>query len=288
MIGSVTRLAVLVLTVLATVPHQIGTDSAASGGRFVTVTAGRLWVTDTGGSGVPIVLLHAATGSTIMWRKQVASFGAAGLRVIAYDRFGRGRSVLATTVRRSNPASDLQELVRALDLPTFHLLGTAAGGGVALEYAVSHGGTLRSLVVANSTLTVDAPDFELLASHRLPPEFTNLPIDFRELGATFRVSDPDGVRAWLDAVHGSEPVSAESPIAEDRQPLTWATVDRIVLPTLLIAGDSDWYAPLPIVRLFASHVKTSRTVVMSEVGHSGYWEQPEKFNQSVIDFVTKH
>jgi pimeloyl-ACP methyl ester carboxylesterase len=29
-------------------------------------------------------------------------------------------------------------------------------------------------------------------------------------------------------------------------------------------------------------------VVVPECGHSAYWEQPETFNRTVLDFITKH
>ena len=42
-------------------------------------------IVDTG-SGIPIVLLHAATGHSAMWEHQFPAFTAAGYRCIAFDR----------------------------------------------------------------------------------------------------------------------------------------------------------------------------------------------------------
>jgi pimeloyl-ACP methyl ester carboxylesterase len=33
---------------------------------------------------------------------------------------------------------------------------------------------------------------------------------------------------------------------------------------------------------------TAKLVVVSESGHSVYWEQPEVFNRAVLDFIVKH
>ena len=52
----------------------------------------RLWYRDTGGNGVPVVFMHAATGSSRVWDYQIPAFTAAGYRVIAYDRRGFGRT----------------------------------------------------------------------------------------------------------------------------------------------------------------------------------------------------
>ena len=54
----------------------------------------RIWYRDSGGSGVPVVFLHAGTGSSLVWELQIPVFTAVGYRFIAYDRLGHGRSVL--------------------------------------------------------------------------------------------------------------------------------------------------------------------------------------------------
>ncbi|MHA6623527.1 alpha/beta fold hydrolase [Pseudonocardia sp. DLS-67] len=52
----------------------------------------RLWYTDTGGTGTPVVLLHPTTGTSETWAPQVDAFRDAGYRVITLDRRGWGRS----------------------------------------------------------------------------------------------------------------------------------------------------------------------------------------------------
>ena len=62
-------------------------------GAYAKLPGVKLWFTDTGGSGVPIVLLHPNTGTVEIWQPQIAAFAAAGYRVIAFDRKGWGKSV---------------------------------------------------------------------------------------------------------------------------------------------------------------------------------------------------
>ena len=52
----------------------------------------RLWYTDTGGRGVPVIFVHAATGSSRVWEYQLPAFTSGGYRVVTYDRRGFGRS----------------------------------------------------------------------------------------------------------------------------------------------------------------------------------------------------
>jgi pimeloyl-ACP methyl ester carboxylesterase len=70
--------------------------------------------------------------------------------------------------------------------------------------------------------------------------------------------------------------------------VTFALLESISVPTFLLTGDADMYAPPPIMRMFASRVKGSTSMVIPEAGHSAYWEQPETFNRVVLDFLSKH
>src|SRR5262245_26818143 len=123
---------------------------AQSRDGYAQVPGARIWYTDSGGAGVPIVFLHAATGSSRVWEYQIPAFTASGYRVIAYDRRGYGRTVIDGGGPPSTAADDLQGLLDHLGIERFHLLGTAAGGGAVLDYALSFPRRLRSLVVANA------------------------------------------------------------------------------------------------------------------------------------------
>jgi pimeloyl-ACP methyl ester carboxylesterase len=101
----------------------------------------RLWYKDTGGSGVPIVFLHANTGSSQNWEHQIPAFTAAGFRVISFDRRGWGRSVAQPGAQAGTAADDLHALMKSLGIDRFHLMGTAGGGFVAFDYALSFPGT---------------------------------------------------------------------------------------------------------------------------------------------------
>src|SRR5207253_4009108 len=72
----------------------------------------RLWFTDTGGNGVPVVLLHANTGNSDSWEYNIPAFEKAGYRVIAFDRRGWGRSMAGPSSgpQPGSVAEDLQAL----------------------------------------------------------------------------------------------------------------------------------------------------------------------------------
>jgi pimeloyl-ACP methyl ester carboxylesterase len=249
----------------------------------------RLWYSDTGGSGVPVVFVHAATGSSRVWEYQLPAFTSGGYRVITYDRRGFGRS----TVNQAGPqpgtgADDLVALANHLELDRFHLVGTAAGGIVALDFALSFPQRLRSLVVANSIGGVQDEDYIELGRRLRPPQFNALPPDVRELGPSYRAANPRGTARWLDLERQSRPEGTAPPTQTFRNRLTFALLETIAVPTLLLTGDADLYSPPAVLRLFAARIKNSESVIVPEVGHSTYWEQPEFFNKTVLAFIGRH
>jgi pimeloyl-ACP methyl ester carboxylesterase len=249
----------------------------------------RLWYTDSGGSGVAVIFVHAATGSSRVWEYQLPVFISSGYRVITYDRRGFGRSTVDPGgAQPGTGADDLAALADHLGLDRFHLVGTAAGGIVSLDFAVSFPQRLRSLVVANSIGGVQDEDYLEIGRRLRPPQFNALPPDVRELGPSYRAANPRGTARWLELEGQSRPEGTTPPAQTFRNRLTFSLLETIAVPTLLLTGDADLYSPPAVLRMFAARIKNSESVVVPEVGHSTYWEQPETFNQKVLEFIRKH
>jgi pimeloyl-ACP methyl ester carboxylesterase len=246
----------------------------------------RLWYKDTGGNGVPVVFLHSNTGSSQNWEHQIPAFTSAGFRFIAYDRRGWGRSATQPDAQPGTAADDLHALMKFLKIDRFHLMGTAGGGFVAYDYALSFPEDLRSLVVANSIGGVQDEDYLALGRRLRPPQFDALPPDLRELGPSYRAAEATGVQRWLELEHMSR--QAGAPAQPFRNRMTFSMLESIKVPTLLITGDADLFAPPPLLKMFAARIKGSQSLVIPEAGHSSYWEKPDVFNRAVIDFMKKH
>ena len=248
-----------------------------------------LWFNDSGGSGEPVVFVHAATGSSKVWEYQRPVFVSRGYRVITYDRRGYGRSVVdASGPQPGTGTDDLNALMDYLKIDRFHLVGTAAGGFVAWDHALSFPKRLRSLVVANSIGGVQDPEYQQAMQRLRTPDFLAMSPDMRELGPAYRVSNAAGAARWRELERTARPTSAQPPAQTFRNRVTFALLETISVPTLLMTGDADMYAPPPIMRMFAARVKGSKAVVIPEAGHSAYWEQPEIFNRTVLEFIGRH
>ena len=257
-------------------------------GAFAELPGVKLWFTDTGGSGVPIVLLHANTGTSAVWGNQIASFSQAGYRVIAFDRRGWGKSIAnpATGPQPGSIADDLDALAESLKLDRFHLLGIAGGGFAALDYAAWRPERLRSLVIAASTGQMAEKEIADFVARLEIPGLRKLPAVYREVGPSYRGANPDGTQRWIEIDEHAR--QGDAPAQPLRTPNTFAKIETIATPTLVMAADADLLAPPALMRIWADHMKNHEWAVVTDSGHAMAWEQPEIFNEKVLEFIKRH
>ena len=284
LVRAIAALLCLAACLPSTLPAQSAIHEA-----YAELPGAKIFYIDTGGSGVPVVLLHAATGSSRVWEYQIPAFTAAGYRVLAFDRRGWGRTVVDPTAPQTAAgADDLRGLLDHLGVTRVHLVATAAGAFVALDFALSFPERVRTLVIANTIGGVQDADFLELGRRLRPPQFDALPPEFRELGPAYRAANAEGTKRWMDLEKTSRPDGPRAAAQPMRNRLTFSLLESIRVPALVLTGDADLYAPPPVMRLFAARIKGSEFLVVPEAGHSTYWEQPEAFNRAVLNFVGKH
>jgi pimeloyl-ACP methyl ester carboxylesterase len=283
----VTRSAIWIAVLVAAAGAQRDAAPPAYEGQAV-LPGVRLFYSDTGGTGIPIVLMHAATGSVRAWEHQTPVFAKAGYRVIAFDRRGWGRTESGSQSSPGTAADDLLALMDSLHIDRFHLVGTAAGGFVTIDAALSFPKRLRSIVIANSIGGVQDDDFVALGRRLRPVEFLAMPPEIREVSPSYRAANAEGTRRWVELEHMSRPPGPAAPAQPLKNTITFSMLETLAVPTLLLTGDADMYAPPPVLKMFAARIKHAESVIVPEAGHSTYWEQPDVFNRAVLNFIRKH
>lgn len=244
----------------------------------------RLFFWDTGGTGHPVVLLHAATQSAMGWVYQQPALAAAGYRAIGYSRRGYQGSDPGDPADPGFAADDLHALLDHLDVPRADLVAAAQGGFFALDYALTHPERVRSLTIVSSLMGITDPEYVAIGNRLRPPFFATLPHDFQELSPSYRAGNPEGLAAWHELEHAAIP-GAKRLTPKTRHRLTFAMLATIRHPTLLMTGDSDLYTPPSMLRMQAAHMPGAEMHVIAEAGHSPYFEQPVVFNRLLLDFL---
>jgi len=262
-------------------PSQVAAKEA-----MADIPGTRLWYWDTGGDGAPVVLMHPASGSALIWGYQQPVFAKAGYRVIAYSRRGYYNSAAYDKANPGVGSEDLHNLVASLGIAKFHIVASAAGGSVASDYAFSHQDRLLSLAISSNSFGVRDGEIGRAADAIRPKIFDQLPVEFRELGPSYRAANPEGTKRWVELEHkalvGTE---YRQKLAND---IKQSRLKELKLPVLVMAGAADVATPPSIARLIAAEMPNSELAIGPEAGHSVYWEQPEMFNRAVLDFMGKH
>ncbi len=255
---------------------------------YLTLPGVDLWYEDTGGSGVPVIFLHAASGTCESWVYQIPAFTTAGYRCITYDRRTWGRSrPTAPDLQPGFMGDDLHGLVEHLGLESFHLAATAQGGIAALDYALDHPNRVRSLVAANTIGGVQDAGYLEVQTRLRPPEIQQLPVELRELGPSYRGTDPEGAHRWLEIELASRPYGLV-PAQPVRNPITYARLETMRVPTLILSGEADLLSPPALMRMLAAHIPACRFTLLSDAGHAGFWERPQVWNGLVLEFIGQH
>jgi pimeloyl-ACP methyl ester carboxylesterase len=265
---------------------QPGAHAADVVEAHADVPAGRIFYLDSGGDDPAVVFLHARSGNSSLFEQQVEPLTSAGYRFIAFDRIGQGRSTRAVPAL-ADARPELEQLLDHLSLARAHLVGVAAGGGVALEFVLARPERVASITVANSIGNVQDPDYVALGRRLRPPEFDRLPLELRELGPSYRAANPQGVQRWLDlSTAGQQSLTPSAGGAA--VPVTFAALGELRVPALLLTGDADLYTPPSVLRLFKERMPRAEVFVVPDSGHAANWENPAAFNRAVLRFLRKH
>ena len=253
---------------------------------YADIPGARLWFKETGQHGTPVVFLHAASGTNDSWGLQEPAFIESGYRCIAYDRKNWGRSESVTPA--GSAGDDLEALAQHLGLNRFHLVCTALGGIVGLDYTVEYPDRVISLTVSSSFTGVTDQSYLDVQTRLRPPEISKLPIELREVGPSYRAVNPEGVAEWLrieeSSRHEITPEEGQSP----RSAMTYARLAAMQTPVLMLTGGADLLSPPSMMKLVADHIPNCRFEVVPEAGHAAFHEEPEVWNKLVLEFIGQH
>lgn len=226
--------------------------------------------------GEPVVFLHHGLGSTRSWVGQLSAFAAAGYRVVAYDRWGYGRSDPRPTLDAPEFAADLADLeglLTQLSLEKPNLVGHSDGGTISLAYAAKRPEAVRNLVVIAAHIYVEA---------KMIPGVE---------GIRFAFENEPRFRLGLERLHGAQTEAVfhnwYRAWVQPRQ-LSWdmrPSLACIACPALVAQGEEDEHATPQHARDLAASITGAQLWLEPGGRHMLPQEQPELFNRRVVQFL---
>jgi 3-oxoadipate enol-lactonase len=245
---------------------------------------------ETSGSGAPLLLLHGLGSSSADWALQAPAF-AARWQVVTVDLRGHGRS--QDGARRytiAQMAEDVAALLAELELPPAHVVGLSLGGCAAQILAAGHPERVRSLVLVNTFARL-RPD-GLRGAGRLIMRawlFGTAPMPvLAEYVAAGLFPKPEQNAIYTEAVARLSRNQKRPYLAAMHAALGFdarAQLGRIRCPTLVVAGDRDRTVPRAAIDELCRGIPGARFALIEDSGHATPYDQPEAFNQAVMEFI---
>ncbi len=239
------------------------------------------------GAGYPVVFIHDGLVHREVWDAQVPVF-AAHYRVIRYDRRGYGLSA-ASAVPYSNE-EDLGVLLDSLRVDHCVLIGSSAGGGLVVDFALAQPQRVDGLVLVGAV--VNGLGY---SAHFIERAIRNLRQPPAEWAATW-ANDPYAVAPGNDAARRrvlelltkfpGNLDRAAGALQRDPERPALPRLSEIRVPTLIVTAEKD----IPDVFMHAGALEAgipgAQVKVLYNAGHLCYLEQPAAFNEAVLEFLS--
>jgi pimeloyl-ACP methyl ester carboxylesterase len=254
----------------------------------LAVEGGALWV-ERAGEGEPLVLIHDGIVHAVGWDDVLPAL-ASSFTVIRYDRRGYGRSGAPSAP--FSHLTDLEAVVRHARGGKVHLLGSSAGGGLAIDYALAHPDGVHSLTLVGAVVSGFG------YTRHMQTRGGHMTAEARADAAAERrywsTVDPyfaapgskpahERIAAALEAFpHNLDPDPGRFAVYP---PPALARLSSIRVPTLVLAGEHDIPDVHAHAGAIAAGIPNARREVLSGSGHVPYLEQPGAFARTVVPFV---
>jgi pimeloyl-ACP methyl ester carboxylesterase len=250
---------------------------------------------DSTGTGVPVLLVMGLGMNATGWWRTVPVLLAAGLRVLAFDNRGVGRSDRpAGPYTTAVMADDAVAVLDATAVQRAHIYGISLGGMIAQEIALRHPDRIARLVLGATTpggegaTHADPETLEFFQRRgQMPAEeavWASVPYNYstrtraqhgdrivQDIGQRLRYPiEPEPYAAQLAAALGHD--------AYDR-------LARIRAPTLVVHGREDVMVPPANGRLLADLIPDARLLELGGAAHLYPTDEPDA-DREIAAFLT--
>jgi pimeloyl-ACP methyl ester carboxylesterase len=249
------------------------------------------------GTGQPILFVHSWAVNGDLWQYQMIHLADQGMRCIAYDQRGHGRSIdPGSGYEYDTLSDDLAAVIEQLDLRGVTLVGHSMGCGTITRYLTRRGASrVKRAVLVSPTLpfllkTENNPQgVDKMAFERLRAGWRK---DFPKwVGENarpfFTAETSDGMVQWgismvlqasLKALIDCNRADVETDFRDE--------LPRLAVPTLIIHGDKDVSAPVDFTgRRTAALIPGSRLIVYEGAPHGLMLTHVERLNADLLAFI---
>jgi pimeloyl-ACP methyl ester carboxylesterase len=223
------------------------------------------------GEGSPVILLHGALANADYWGHQIPAL-APHHTVIVMDSRGHGRST-----RDSRPysydlmADDVVSLMDVLRVPRAHVVGWSDGGTIGLNLAIRHPDRVGRIFAYAATANTSGTKFGAFMNPAILAFFKRAGHEYKAYSTT-----PKEYGSFFGQI---VKMLANQPNLSD------ANLKTIVAPVLVVHGDHDETIKREHAQYIASTIPGAELLILSNVSHFAFLQDPELFNDAVLRFL---
>ena len=245
-----------------------------------------------GPSNAPVVMLSSTMMCThTIWDKQVAAL-VPEFRVLRYDTRGHGGSdATPGPYTLELLADDAVALLDGLNIDTAHFVGLSLGGFIGQVLAWKHPGAVASLVLCDTACQMPP---ESMWDDRIKTVRREGVGSFPELMVKRWFTDAyrDANQYEMESIKkmiGAMSIDGMIGCCHAVKNMNNAPIlKNIKSPTLIMVGEHDISTPLVVAEVLHSGIKGSELRIIEGAAHVTNFEQPERFNVALLDFLNRN
>jgi len=270
--------------------------------RLETATGVSLFYRDFCGAAEPrsaetLVFVAGQSLPSDIWSYNLPFFTDRGLRCVAFDRRGHGRSDAPNTGYDIDTlARDLGDVLARLELSNVTLVGHSLGGAEIVRYLSRYApkGSVRRAVLIGATLPriPAGPDYaQGFDSGALNAMQAGWRTDFarwidENKRAFFAPETSNALVDWAARLMDSMPLYVQLEVSRTTATLDLrAELPEIHTPTLLIHGDRDRSVPVEFGVQLAELLPRARLIRYPEAAHGVFITHADRVHRDLFEFI---
>lgn len=261
---------------------------------------GRIFVRDSEGKGLPVLLLHGNSLSSETFLYQLEGEPGSRFRLIAFDRLGHGESERAMDAEQAyrlfGLVDQIKEVLSAIQIKRPVLVGHSLGGHVSLQ-ALAHGVSCSGIFIVNTPpLSSPSSIGEAFLPHPSLPYFFKEHLSEEEVALCVQAlirsnegSNDERLELIRKLLLASDP-RVRSVLAGSLEQELCNEVEafrRATIPKAVGIGEKDALVNRSYLeKVLPPDLWQGDLILFPHTSHTPQMENPEIFNQVLLDFLT--
>lgn len=236
--------------------------------------------------GEPVVLLNGMSASSTMWYPNAKALSEV-YRLFAIDLIIEpGKSYKTANIKNIDGINTwYKEVFDALNLHSYHLIGTSRGGWLATNLALHYKENTKSLIVLGPVQTF----MWIRPNAGLVKNLFN--IFYSEDNRAVRTmetlsNDPSKInKDYIAQYRLALKNDSLNKFMGQMKPFSNRKLRSLDMPVLVLVGDNDIFNTNRTVRLAERHIPQGKGEIISDSAHFISIDQTEVVNQKILDFL---